>query len=106
MKILSNCIAGSREGTGIAPTLTRAIVPAGLCELGDFRLKRLPFEARAGAARLEDHWRRTRSRAEDIESPAANVHGHADLWKPCSVTPAAELFIYDPCDERRRDQKR
>ena len=55
MKILCNCLAGSREGTEIAPTLARAIVPAGLCELGGLRLKRLPFEAGTGSAGLEDH---------------------------------------------------
>src|SRR5580658_346282 len=81
MKILSNCVAGSRKGTGIAPTLAGSVVPAGLCELGDFRLKRLPFEAGAGSARLEDHWRRTCSRAKDIETTATNVHRPSDLWK-------------------------
>ncbi len=103
---MGNRHTGSREGARIAPALASAIIPAGLSELGDFSLEGLPSDTGAGSARLEDHWRRTCSRAEDIESPAANVHGPPDLWKPRSVTPASELFIYDPCDERRRDQKR
>src|ERR1700723_1852212 len=104
MKILRNCIAGSREGTGIAPTLAGAIVPAGLCERGGFRLKRLPFEA--GSARLEDHWRRACSGAQDIESSAANVHGVSDLWKSPAVRPAPKLFVNNPAQKHYRDRQR
>src|ERR1700741_4473289 len=99
MKILGNRHTGSRVGSQIAPTLAGSVVPAGLCELGDFCLKRLPSEAGAGSARLEDNGRPSRSRAENIETPAPDVHRPSNLRELRSVTPASYLLVDDARNE-------
>jgi len=105
MKIAVNGHARSWEGTRIAPTLAGPVIPTGLCELGHFRLKGLPSETWSGSTGLEDNRRPTLSRAENIETSAANVHRPSDLLEPRAIPPAAYLFINNARNERHRYQK-
>src|SRR5437762_11461883 len=87
--------AGARERTGIAPTFASAVEPAGLGELGNFRLDLRPRVPRLTVAGLEDHRWTSLAGAENVQAPPADIYRSPDLRESLAIPVFTNLFVRD-----------
>src|SRR5215470_10549345 len=80
------------KGTGIAPAVTGAVVPAGAREVRNVTLNMRPAQPWSAGAALEDHCGRAFARTGNVQRPVSNIDARADARRQ-RMEPFANVLV-------------
>src|SRR4051812_33871885 len=105
MEVRHDRVAVTFAGSGIAPSVPGAVVPARPIRRREAPLDESPGVARLPVAALEHDGGISGAAAGEVQRPAAEVDGGADLRKPSCIPPLGDSDVHEAVGRERERQE-